>query len=424
MFQPMEIEPIRFTEHPIRAQDIDPDAARVLSRLADFGFYAYLVGGSVRDLLLGRKPKDFDVATSAKPDEVKKIFRRCRLIGRRFRLAHIMGDNGQTIETATFRAKPEDVGEAQLITDDNHFGTPRTDALRRDFTVNALFYDAQREEVIDYVGGLDDLDDRLLRTIGDPVIRFREDPVRMMRAVKFAARLDFKLEPGLRKAIVSQRGELGKAAVARLYEEILRLLNGGAAAESILLMDELRLLEVLIPEVSATLDRANDDQYERFFELLNTYDDVIGRGQKIPNGVLLAGLLWPVVDCVMADLSEQIRPAQARDLLEELTRPFAVRLTIPRRAMESAISVMDSQLRFSRIQRKRNARLGFSRTSHYAASVCFAELRAAAGHLSDGDIEAWASLAQEFPPPPLFESRGRGRRSQGRNRQRRSRHRR
>ncbi len=420
----MEPEPIRFSEHPIRAKDIDSDALRVLARLSDYGFYAYLVGGSVRDLLLGRKPKDFDVATSAQPDEIKRLFRRCRLIGRRFRLAHIIGDKGQIIETATFRAKPEDCGEAQLITDDNNFGTPRTDALRRDFTVNALFYDAQRQEVIDYVDGLEDLDNRLLRTIGDPVIRFREDPVRMMRAVKFAARLDFELEPSLRAAVVSQRAELGKAAVARLYEEILRLLNGGAAAESILLMDELRLLEVLIPEVSATLARADDEQYERIFNLLNTYDDVIAKGKKIPNGILLAGILWPVVESVLAELSSEIRPVQARELIEEITRPFAVRLSVPRRAMETALAVMESQLRFDRIRRKRNARSGFARTSHYAQSVCFAELRAQSGQLTDTEIEAWASLAQEFPPPPLFEKRTRGRRGHGRQRQRRGRQRR
>ena len=231
--------PVRLVDHGIRTSDIDRDARRVLCRLYDFGFHAYLVGGSVRDLLLDRTPKDFDVATSARPNEVRRLFRRCRLIGRRFRLAHVMGENGTIIETATFRAKPSTEGDALLITDDNKFGTPYSDAHRRDFTINALFFDLARDEVLDYVGGLEDLERRLLRTIGEPVVRFREDPVRMLRAVKFAARLDFDLEPALVEAALAERGELRKAAVPRLYEEMRRLLWSGAARRTFELLDEL-----------------------------------------------------------------------------------------------------------------------------------------------------------------------------------------
>ena len=173
---------------------IDADADRVVRRLAKAGFKAYLVGGCVRDILVGRRPKDFDVATSATPNEIRNVFRNCRIIGRRFRLAHVFfGD--KIIETATFRANPreeeEDAGNDLLIRRDNVFGEEDEDARRRDFTINGLFYDVEKEEVIDHVDGLVDLDARLVRTIGDPDVRFQEDPIRMLRAIKFAARLDF-----------------------------------------------------------------------------------------------------------------------------------------------------------------------------------------------------------------------------------------
>ena len=200
-------------DHCISRKNIDPDALKVLYRLSGLGYVAYLVGGGVRDLLLGRKPKDFDVGTSAKPNEVKRAFRNCFLIGRRFRLAHVRFGQ-KVIETATFRQNSQTVGEiiehaAEGPLEDNTFGTPETDAYRRDFTVNGLFYNIKDFSVIDYVGGLKDLKKRLIRSIGDPMIRFREDPVRMMRAIKFSARLDFAIERKTEKAIrsLAQDGE-------------------------------------------------------------------------------------------------------------------------------------------------------------------------------------------------------------------------
>ena len=183
------------SEHCISRSNIDEDALKVLYRLSTAGYTSYLVGGSVRDLLLGRHPKDFDVGTNARPNEIRKIFRNCFLIGRRFRLAHIIFGK-KVIETSTFRRQPEETEATNGLyqAEDNTFGTPEEDAKRRDFTVNGLFYDIKTFSVIDYVGGLKDLEKRDLRCIGDPNIRFREDPVRMMRAVKFAARLDFTID--------------------------------------------------------------------------------------------------------------------------------------------------------------------------------------------------------------------------------------
>ncbi len=235
---------------------IDSDADRVVRKLTRAGHKAYLVGGCVRDLLLGRTPKDFDVASSATPNEIKSTFRNSRIIGRRFRLAHVFFGS-KIIETATFRANPRDEDDHDLlIRRDNVFGSEQEDAKRRDFTINGLFYDVEREEVIDHVGGLVDLEARLIRTIGDPDIRFQEDPVRMLRAIKFAARLGFGFEPGTWRALLRWRTEISKCAPPRLLEEVHRLLRGGAARRSFELMVETGVLAVLSPYLAGLLEGA------------------------------------------------------------------------------------------------------------------------------------------------------------------------
>jgi poly(A) polymerase len=235
---------------------IDSDADRVVRKLTRAGYKAYLVGGCVRDLLVGRTPKDFDVATSATPNEIKATFRNSRIIGRRFRLAHVFFGS-KIIETATFRANPRDEDDHDLlIRRDNVFGTEQEDAKRRDFTINGLFYDVEREEVIDHVGGLVDLEAKLIRTIGDPDIRFQEDPVRMLRAIKFAARLGFGFEPSTWRALLRWRTEISKCAAPRLLEEVHRLLRGGAARRSFELMVETGVLAVLSPYLAGLLEGA------------------------------------------------------------------------------------------------------------------------------------------------------------------------
>jgi len=233
---------------------IDPDADRVVRKLTRAGHKAYLVGGCVRDLLVAKTPKDFDVATSATPNEIKATFRNCRIIGRRFRLAHVFF-GAKIIETSTFRANPRDEDDHDLlIRRDNVFGNETEDARRRDFTINGLFYDVEREEVIDHVGGLADLDKRLMRTIGDPDIRFQEDPVRILRAIKFAARLDFGFEPATWNALLRWRGEISKCAPPRLLEEIHRLMRGGASRRSFELLVETGVLAVLSPYLAGLLE--------------------------------------------------------------------------------------------------------------------------------------------------------------------------
>jgi poly(A) polymerase len=263
-------------EHSLSRRDIDPDALKVLYRLHGAGHVAYLVGGSVRDLLLGRRPKDFDIGTDAHPYQVKRLFRNCWIIGRRFRLAHVKFGT-KAIEVATFRTQvvpgtegeppvahdaPRDAETAaggrgdHLIHRDNTFGTPEEDAFRRDFTVNALFYDIGTFAVIDYVGGLQDLQDGVIRCIGDPDVRFREDPVRMLRAVVLQARLGFRLDPPVRDAISRLRGEIARSAPARLMEEVYKILRSGAAASSFRELAGVGLLGELAPRIPTPLPEA------------------------------------------------------------------------------------------------------------------------------------------------------------------------
>src|SRR5215472_11890084 len=293
-------------QHPISRRDIDPDALKVLYRLREANHTAYLVGGSVRDLLLARHPKDFDIGTSAHPYQVKKLFRNCWIIGRRFRLAHVKF-GPKVIEVATFRRQiapgeeivadgvpvpdPSTPEGEHLIHRDNTFGTPEEDAFRRDFTVNALFYDIATFSIIDYVGGLDDLRDRIVRSIGDPDVRLREDPVRMLRAIALAARLDFAIEPTLHDSIRTHRQEIAKASPARMVEEYYKILRAGASEKTFRALEDVQLLEPTAPElqqhVGASLWQSliRLDAYRCSFE--STPD-------TLTNPVLLGSLLMPL----------------------------------------------------------------------------------------------------------------------------------
>ncbi len=291
-------------EHPISRRDIDADALKVLYRLHESGYTAYLVGGSVRDLLLSRRPKDFDIGTSAHPYQVKKLFRNCWIIGRRFRLAHVRFGM-KAIEVATFRknipagseAEPAEAPHATdaadlLIKHDNTFGTPEEDAFRRDFTINALFYDIANFSIIDYVGGLKDLKDGLLRCIGDPNDRFQEDPVRMLRAIVMASRLGFRIDEPVIKAIAKHRGLMATASPARLIEEYYKILRSGAAEVTFRALVEHRLLEPVTPEIQRGAKNvalweslAALDAYRRKFE---------SAPATLRNPILLGSLLIPL----------------------------------------------------------------------------------------------------------------------------------
>jgi len=390
-------EPVRTGNHAITPADIDPDAFKVLRRLSQFGYHAYIVGGGVRDLLLGRPPKDFDIATSARPSEIRRLFRNCRLIGRRFRLAHICFADGKVIEVATFRDLPDHEEGDGPITDDNAFGTPATDAERRDFTVNALFYDPVTDEVIDYVGGLADLAERRLRTIGDPVVRFREDPVRILRAVKFAGRLGLVPDATTRQAMISEKGELRKAAIPRLLEELTRMLGQGAAAKSYELLAELGLLELMLPEIAAFLGRPSTEPWKPLRGLLQALDRRFSGDQQYSMGVLLAALYWPLYQAIIAELPPGGDPSRLHRLAEALVAPAAIRLRIPRREVGILIAALEGQVRFEAARRQKATRVAFARSAAFPAVLDLFELRQEAEAIPAETAAAIHLLARETP---------------------------
>jgi len=296
--------------HSLSRSQIDPDALKVLNRLHQNSYVAYLVGGSVRDLLLGRRPKDFDIGTSAHPYQVKRLFKNCWVIGRRFRLAHVRFGM-KTIEVATFRRKvtAEELAAAEeaaaelretpeegnagpgLIHRENTFGTPEEDAFRRDFTINALFYDIGTFSIIDYTGGLEDLRAGIVRSIGDPAERFHEDPVRMLRAIAMAARLGFTIDAPIDNAIGNGRAEIARSAPARLIEEFYKLLRSGASEQAFRMMAERRLLE----PIAHDLQKGAGD---RLWQSLAAVDAYRKRHEDTPdtlsNAILLGSLLVPL----------------------------------------------------------------------------------------------------------------------------------
>jgi poly(A) polymerase len=290
----MEATIIERAQHPISRRDIDPNVLKVLYRLIGAGHVAYLVGGGVRDLMMGRQPKDFDVATSAHPQQVRELFRNSRLIGRRFRLVHVFF-GPQNIEVATFRRRSEEIPESDdpLIRHDNTFGTAEEDAFRRDFTINALFYSPASFEVIDYVNGVADLEAGLIRTIGDPELRMREDPVRMIRAVRFAVKLGFEIEPTTYEAMQRHRGDLVKASAPRLVEETFRTLEIIGAERAFILMEQLGILELLLPLQSRPA-AGNGAEQSAPVRILQALSEERRRGEVFSRAMLLAALYCPV----------------------------------------------------------------------------------------------------------------------------------
>ncbi len=390
--EPLDAETNEPVVYPVEFEEgrIDSDAAKVVRRLARHDYEAYLVGGCVRDLLVGRSPKDYDVATSARPDDVRRLFRNSRIIGRRFRLVHVLFGGGKVIETATFRRQPEAEdergGDDLLIRNDNVFGEAHQDATRRDFTINGLFYDLERRVVIDWVGGMPDIERRTVHTIGDPVVRFQEDPVRILRAIKFSARIDFGVSPEVYDAIVLCRDSLRRAAKPRLFEEVLRLLRGGAAHRSIWLAWEMGVLDVLLPELSTYLaDRPEEDA--AVWRLLSEVDARTRSGEVPDDIVLIAALLLePLLE---ACAGQRDRVEAACDFMESIVD----RLNVPRRIAEPVrrIGAILPRLQTGRVGR-------FARTNLYPLAAEVAELYAAAHGGSEFDDEEAGSGIAVAPP--------------------------
>ncbi|HWB77404.1 MAG TPA: polynucleotide adenylyltransferase PcnB [Nannocystaceae bacterium] len=406
-----------------------------MRRLLTAGHEAYLVGGCVRDLYLGRRPKDFDIATSATPEAIRRLFRNSRVIGRRFKLAHVFF-GAKIIETATFRTAPQPSDDEDLmITHDNEWGSVEDDARRRDFTINGLFFDVETEKIVDFVDGMADLDARLIRTIGDPTLRFREDPVRMIRAVKFAARLDFEIEPATWQALLDVAPDIVKCSKARVLEEIYKLLRSGAARRSFELMLQTGLFEHMMQpylrmfgEVAQAKQRllaaaAGEDEGDAqdaaldparlMWRLLAALDSYIQQtDESVQNGVLQAALFAPLVGRELAGGSRQ---ALDRAIEGKLNQVGSV-IGVARRDRELARQILMAHHRLLEPANRRR-RPAMAQRQYFHDALVFLGLWVAG--LGDGhhELEQWQRLAKgSRMPEPAVQQKRRRRRS-GRRRE-------
>jgi len=287
-------KPILFPRdnHCISRKDIDQDALKVLRRLQSYGYQAFLVGGGVRDLLVGKKPKDFDICTDATPDDVRDLFRNSRIIGKRFKIAHVYFYGGKIIEVATFRAEMEIVEQdSKTLPTDNTFGSAESDALRRDLTINALFYNAEDFSIIDYVGGMKDLQEKKIKIIGDPDERFTEDPVRIIRAARHAARLGFTIEKKTEQAMLRHVDKLKLVPTSRIYEELLKDFYSGAFLKTFLALGEHNVIKEMLPRIDLSLTNKTKAWLKRYLGRLQSLDTLVTAQVDPGSEVFLACML-------------------------------------------------------------------------------------------------------------------------------------
>lgn len=367
------------SDHDIDPVLIDRDALNVISRLKQAGYEAYLVGGSVRDLLAKKTPKDFDISTSAKPEEIKSLFgRQCILIGRRFRLAHIRFGH-KILEVSTFRSG--ETGDSDLITQDNQWGTEEQDVLRRDFTINGLYYDPTDHKVIDYVGGWADIKTQVLRTIGDPVVRFKQDPVRMIRLLKFRARFRYEIVSETKVALLKCLPEIVKSSPARVLEELFKMLESGASAPFFQLMSDSGLLKLLFKDLSDGF--LNPDNHH--FSYLMAIDRINQKNPKKPlnRGLLAAALLYPIVDNMLRKKvakGEVPHLGQIHSLCYDVIQDYLISsfAHFPRRVLAEAAMLITHQYRMTPLQGKRHFSQRFLRSRDFSDALLFFRIRAEA----------------------------------------------
>lgn len=327
-------------DHPISRQDVDKDTLRVLYRLKDSDFEAYLVGGAVRDLLMDRKPKDFDVATDARPRELRRLFKNSREVGKRFRLVHVFF-GPKNVEVATLRSATEApaAGDGDLyVDDDNEWGDLESDAFRRDFTMNALYYDIRDFAIIDYVGGVEDIKAGLVRAIGDPRVRFQEDPVRMLRAIKFAARFGYTIEPATSAAIAELHADVLKANRHRVTEEFFRILTQANRAAGLRLLAQYGLLADLYPDWVHAIGAGG---IEQVIEIVGRVDDEAEQDRYYSIELIAAGLFIPLLDTV-DPAKDQFNRVAGRVTQE--VRQLGIRMDLPKRLINTAVELLRGQL--------------------------------------------------------------------------------
>lgn len=415
------------SEHNISRTNISENAVKVLYRLRSAGYQAHLVGGGVRDLLLGREPKDFDIATDAHPEDVRRVFRNCRLIGRRFRLAHVHFGR-EIIEVATFRSMQDVSGPGDrqanngMLVRDNVYGTIEEDALRRDFTINALYYNVEDFSVIDYAGGLSDLEAGVLRIMGDPETRYREDPVRMLRAVRFAAKLGFKIHPGSERPISELAELLQEVPPARLFDEVLKLFMGGVAVQTFEKLRHYDLFAELFPQTDECL-AYEDHDFPITFVLngLKNTDSRIRQGKPVTPAFLFAVLLWEPVRLLAEEIMEEGEPplAAMQQAGNEVVSEQIIDITIPKRFSLPMREIWSLQHRFEQRSGKRPQRL----LSHprFRAAYDFLLLRAESGETTMELADWWTQIqaVNEDQRNTMTQPKGPGEAGSGRRKRRR-----
>lgn len=395
------------SQHRLSRQSISEVALKVLYRLSNGGYRACLVGGGVRDLLLDKKPKDFDVATDATPEQIHQLFRNSHIIGRRFRLVHIRYGR-EIIEVATFRGHIADSPKNELSTKgrilrDNTFGDIEDDALRRDFTVNAMYYDIDGFSVLDYTNGLADIESHTLRLIGDPTTRYQEDPVRMLRAIRFAAKLDFQIEPSTSQAIYECGDLLSNIPTPRLFDETVKLFHSGNATRVLELLRTYNLLQYLFPTLQELLaDEPSELMLDFIDQALVNTDDRINNDQHVSPAFIFASLLWPVVHQQAQGIqSDRLKMVPAlfqasNNVMERQIRHIA----IPRRYSQMAKDIWVSQPRFYRTQGEYPTRLHGE--SSFRAAYDFMCLQTMVG-LMPAHLCQWWTEFQKTNKPPVSE---------------------
>ncbi|MFC3033179.1 polynucleotide adenylyltransferase PcnB [Pseudoalteromonas fenneropenaei] len=392
------------SEHGISRKQFSPNAIKVLYRLKDAGYEAYLVGGCIRDILLGIEPKDFDVVTNAKPEEIKRLFRNCRLIGRRFRLAHIVFGQ-EIIEVATMRGHHQEnesedetpathishaSDEGQLLRD-NVYGTIEEDAERRDFSINALYYSINDFSIRDYANGLAAIKARKIELIGDPETRYREDPVRMLRAVRFATKLDMSIAPATRAPIPQLADLLSNIPAARLFEECLKLFLNGKAEANFLMLRELGLFKYLFPATDKALNQDQSGFNQRFIQQMfaNT-DERINADKKVTPAFIFAALLWQ-------PLKQRAETIMQRDsmlehdayniAMNQVLADSARHVAVPKRFTIGARDIWHLQLRLDKRAGQRAYRLSLQ--PKFRAAYDFLLLRVASGETALQELADW-----------------------------------
>lgn len=442
---PDSVQVLAREEHGISRKQISPNALKVLYRLGDAGYQAFLVGGGVRDLLLQGNPKDFDISTDATPEEVRELFRNSRIIGRRFKIVHIRFGR-EIIEVTTFRAHHQadatisdnssrktmrDMdsahSDAGMILRDNVYGTVGEDALRRDFTINSLYYTTRGFVVLDFADGRNDLKQRMIRIIGDPETRYREDPVRMLRAIRFAAKLDFRIEPATEEPLDRLADLLDSVSPARLFDETLKLLAAGEAERTFALLNNYRIMEYLFPLTRAT-SADPDSSSARLVQLaLRNTDRRLQQGKSITPAFLYAALLWPPLLEALQQrgIGPNDRPSQPvlQEAANEVITAQLQHTAIPRRFTSMMREIWDLQWRLMPTTARRT--LGAFEHPRFRAAYDFLVLREEAGEKTDGQGQWWTEFQhadaarQEQMLAALQEKRGAGKKRRRRSRPKR-----